>query len=69
MKTLIATMIVSMFSLAGLFATDSAEANPYNNNGYNIYHPNGQTTMVQPSYGGGYNVYGQNGSTTLIRPR
>ena len=49
MKTLIATMIVSTFSLAGLFAADSAEANQYNNNGFNIYHPNGQTTLVYPN--------------------
>ena len=65
MKTLIATLMITAVSLSGILATDSAKAA----NGYNVYHPNGQTTMVQGSYGGSYNVYHPNGQTTLVIPR
>ena len=44
MKTLIATLMITAVSLSGILATDSAKAA----NGYNVYHPNGQTTLVIP---------------------
>ena len=45
MRTLIATLMITAVSLTGILASDSAEAAP----GYNVYHPNGQTTLVYPN--------------------
>ena len=37
MKTLIATLMITAFTITGLMTSDSAEANPFADGGYDVY--------------------------------